>query len=215
MYRDSERWILPLSHDEVVHGKGSLLGKMPGDDWQRFANLRCLLADLYTQPGGKLLFMGSELAPLEEWSHDRELTWSLAEEPMRAAFAGYLADLGALYAAEPALWAADPDPDGFAWIDATDTDAGVFAYLRLDPATGRRLAVVMNLTPVARSPYRVGLPVPGRWEEVLNSDAAAYGGSGVGNAGGVDALTEAWHGQPCSAELSLPPLGVVLLRPAG
>ncbi len=214
LYQYSERWILPLSHDEVVHGKGSLLGKMPGDEWQRFANLRCLLADCYTQPGGKLLFMGTELAPLEEWSHERSLAWELADEPMRAAFGRYLIDLGALYRAEPALWAADPDPEGFDWIDASDTDGAVFAYLRHDPASGRRLAVVMNLTPVVREPYRVGLPVAGRWAVALSSDAAAYGGSGSGTLDGVQAVGETWHGQPASAELSLPPLGVLLLRPA-
>jgi 1,4-alpha-glucan branching enzyme len=214
LYQYSEHFVLPLSHDEVVHGKGSLLGKMPGDEWQRFANLRCLLADVYTQPGAKLLFMGTELAPMEEWSHDRQLPWHQADDPPRAAFARYLADLGALYRSEPALWAADPDPDGFGWIDATDADASVYAYQRVDPASGRRVAVVMNLTPLPRPGYRVGLPVAGRWDEVLNSDAELYGGSNVGNLGGVEAVAQPWHGQPASAELTLPPLGVLVLRPA-
>ncbi len=213
LYQYSEHFVLPLSHDEVVHGKGSLLRRMPGDEWQRFANLRCLLADLYTQPGGKLLFMGTELAPWDEWSHERSLPWHLADEPMRAGLARYLVDLCALYRSEPALWAADPDPDGFAWIDATDADASVYAYLRFDPASGSRVAVVMNLTPLQRLGYRIGLPAGGRWAEVLNSDADAYGGSNMGNLGGVEAVAIPWHGLPFSAALTLPPLSVVVLRP--
>jgi 1,4-alpha-glucan branching enzyme len=213
LYQYSEHFVLPLSHDEVVHGKGSLLRKMPGDEWQRFANLRCLLADMYTQPGGKLLFMGTELAPWEEWSHERSLPWHLADGPMRAGLARYLTDLGALYRSEPALWAADPDADGFAWIDATDADASVFAYLRRDPASGSQVAVLMNLTPLPRIGYRVGLPVGGPWHELLNSDAGTYGGSNMGNLGTAEAVAIPWHGLPYSAELTMPPLSVLILRP--
>jgi 1,4-alpha-glucan branching enzyme len=212
LYMFTEHFVLPLSHDEVVHGKGSLLGKMPGDEWQRFASLRSLLANLYTQPGKKLLFMGSELAPLEEWSHDRELPWTLAEEPMRAAFGRFLADLGALYRDSPALWAADPDPQTFAWIDASDVEASVFSYIRR--AGESVLVVVQNLTPVARQGYRLGLPQAGHWEEALNSDSEHYGGSNLGNEGAIVADGTSWHGQPASAALTLPGLGTIVLRPA-
>jgi 1,4-alpha-glucan branching enzyme len=211
LYMHTEHFVLPLSHDEVVHGKGSLLGKMPGDEWQRFANLRCLLANQYTQPGKKLLFMGSELATWEEWSHDRALPWRLAEEPARAAFGRYLADLGALYLASPALWAADPDPQTFAWIDASDVEASVYSYIRR--AADDVLVVVQNLTPVARVDYQLGLPRPGRWEEVLNSDSTHYGGSNVGNQGAILAGDTSFHGQPASARLTLPGLATIILRP--
>ncbi|HEY7846943.1 MAG TPA: 1,4-alpha-glucan branching protein GlgB [Candidatus Limnocylindria bacterium] len=211
LYLHTEHFVLPLSHDEVVHGKGSLLGKMPGDEWQRFANLRCLLANLYTQPGKKLLFMGSELAPLAEWSHDAALPWNLAEEPMRAAFGRFLEDLGQLYRASPALWGADPEPGCFAWIDASDVESSVFSYIR---RAGEAMAVVVqNLTPVPRPDYRLGVPVGGRWREVLNSDSEHYGGSNVGNLGSLQATDASWHGQPFSTVLTLPPLGALVLQP--
>jgi 1,4-alpha-glucan branching enzyme len=211
LYMHTEHYVLPLSHDEVVHGKGSLLGKMPGDEWQRFANLRSLMANLYTQPGKKLLFMGSELAPMEEWNHDRALPWALAVEPMRAAFGRYLADLGALYLDNPALWAADPDPGTFAWIDASDVESSVFSYVRR--AGESVLVVVQNLTPVARQGYRLGLPQAGRWEEALNSDSKHYGGSNLGNQGAIVADATSSHGQPASAALTLPGLATIVLRP--
>ena len=210
LYMQTEHFVLPLSHDEVVHGKGSLLDKMPGDEWQRFANLRTLLADMYTQPGKKLLFMGSELAPWNDWSHDRPLPWETADEPMRAAYGRYLADLGALYLETEALWAADPDAAGFAWIDASDVETSVYSYLRR--AGDDLVVVVMNLTPVPRHGYRVGLPVAGEWEEALNSDSEHYGGSNVGNLGVIHAEESSWHGQPASALLTLPPLGALILR---
>jgi 1,4-alpha-glucan branching enzyme len=211
LYMHTEHFVLPLSHDEVVHGKGSLLGKMPGDEWQRFANLRSLLANMYTQPGKKLLFMGTELAPWTEWSHDTQLPWDLAEEPMRARFGRFLEDLGRLYAATPALWAADPEPGSFAWIDASDVEASVFSYIR---RAGEQLAVVVqNLTPVPRLDYRLGVPVAGRWNEALNSDSEHYGGSNVGNFGALDAPAESWHGQPASVRLTLPPLATLVLLP--
>ncbi|HLY35442.1 MAG TPA: 1,4-alpha-glucan branching protein GlgB [Candidatus Limnocylindria bacterium] len=212
LYMHTEHYVLPLSHDEVVHGKGSLLGKMPGDEWRQFANLRCLLANQYTQPGRKLLFMGVELAPWAEWNHDVALPWETAEEPMRAAFGRYLADLGTLYRSTPALWAADEDDAGFAWIDAADVEGSVVSYLRR--AGDDVVAVVQNLTPVPRSAYRLGLPFGGRWVEALNSDSGHYGGSNLGNLGGLDAEDTPYHGQPSSVSMTLPPLATLILRPA-
>ncbi len=211
LYMHTEHFVLPLSHDEVVHGKGSLLGKMPGDEWQRFANLRCLIANQYAQPGKKLLFMGTELAPWTEWSHDAALPWQTADEPMRAGFARFLADLGRLYQQEPALWGSDPEPDTFAWIDAGDVEASVFSWLRR--SGDAVVAVVQNLTPVPRFDYRLGLPRGGTWVEVLNTDSEHYGGSNVGNLGGLFAEEVSWHGQPASVALTLPPLSTVILRP--
>ena len=213
LYKDTERFVLPLSHDEFVHGKGSLLRRMPGDDWHRFANLRAMLVDMWGQPGKKLLFMGSELAPWEEWSHDRALPWeAAAADPRRAAFGRFVEDLGRLYGSSPALWAADHDPTGFAWIVASDVDSSVYAWIR---SGGDDLAVVvLNLTPVVRHDYRLGLPRAGRWLEAMNSDSEHYGGSNVGNLGGVVASAEEpWHGQPASAVVSLPPLSGLILRP--
>jgi 1,4-alpha-glucan branching enzyme len=212
LYMRTEHFVLPLSHDEVVHGKGSLLGKMPGDEWQRFANLRTLLAAMYSQPGKKLLFMGTELAPEAEWNHDRALPWESSESGLRAAFGRYLADLGALYRSTPALWAADSDPDGFAWIDASDVEASVYSYIRR--AGEEAVVVVLNMTPVPRHDYRLGLPAAGRWVEALNSDSEHYGGSNVGNLGGVVTEEVGWHGQPTSATLTLPPLAALILRQA-
>jgi 1,4-alpha-glucan branching enzyme len=211
LYRDTEHFVLPLSHDEVVHGKGSLLRKMPGDEWQRFANLRALLVDMWGQPGKKLLFMGAELAMWEEWNHDRALPWELLEAPMHGGVAHFVEDLGRVYGETPALWAADEDPDGFAWIDASDLEQSVYAWIR---RAGDDLAViVLNLTPVPRLDYRLGLPRAGRWIEALNSDSEHYGGSNLGNLGGVEALDESWHGQPASAVLTLPPLSGLILKP--
>jgi 1,4-alpha-glucan branching enzyme len=212
LYMHTEHYVLPLSHDEVVHGKGSLLGKMPGDEWRRFANLRSLLAAMYTQPGKKLLFMGTELAPMQEWNHDRGLPWESADEPMRAAFGRYLEDLGAFYLSSRALWASEPDPSTFAWIDAGDVEASVISYLRR--GGGETLAVIANLTPVVRHGYRIGLPSAGPWEEVLNTDSGHYGGSNVGNLGALVAEPTSQHGQPASAHLTLPPLATLILRPA-
>ncbi|MGZ8475224.1 MAG: 1,4-alpha-glucan branching enzyme, partial [Candidatus Limnocylindria bacterium] len=213
LYKDTEQFVLPLSHDEVVHGKGSLLRRMPGDDWQRLANLRTMLVDMWGQPGKKLLFMGAELAVWDEWDHDRALPWDeAAADPARAAFGRFVEDLGRLYASSPALWAADHEPGGFAWIDASDVESSVYAWIRWG---GDDVAVVvLNLTPVVRHDYRLGLPRAGRWLEALNSDSKHYGGSNVGNLGGVLASTgEPWHGQPASAVLSLPPLSGLILRP--
>ena len=210
LYLHTEHYVLPLSHDEVVHGKGSLFGKMPGDEWRRFANLRSLIANQYTQPGRKLLFMGTELAQASEWSHDVSLPWETADEPMRARFLRYLEDLGALYRASPALWAADEETETFAWIDAGDIEGSVVSYLRR--SGNEVLAVIQNLTPVPRLTYRLGLPRAGHWMEVLNSDSSHYGGSNVGNLGGITAEEVPHHGQPASAVLALPPLGTLVLR---
>ena len=206
MYLHTEHFVLPLSHDEVVHEKRSLLGKMPGHARQRFANLRSLIANQYLQPGTKLLFMGTELAPMAEWDHDRSLPWETAEEPMRAAFAHYLEDLGRLYLATPALFG-----DGFAWIVTGSNRSGVFAWMRGDES---RVVVIQNLAPLARHDYRVGLPAAGAWEEIFNSERAQYGGSGLGNPTGIQADGAPSHGQPVSAALTLPALGTLVLRPA-
>jgi 1,4-alpha-glucan branching enzyme len=219
-YLDAERWILPLSHDEVVHEKHSLLGKMRGTPAQRFAGLRSLLANQVGQPGKKLLFMGTELAPAGEWNHDRSLPWKEAEaDPARRAYALFLAELSAVYHASPSLWARDADPEGFAWIDGEGTtDASVVAWLRRGalPAAAEELTVVVqNGASTTRRRYRLGLPAAGRWEEVLNTDAERYGGTDVGNPGAIEAEAKPWGGQPASALVTVPPLGVLFLRPAG
>ncbi len=213
LYAYSENFVLPLSHDEVVHGKGSLLAKMPGDRWQQLANLRLLFAYMYTRPGKKLLFMGSELAPMSEWNHDASLAWHLASDPAHAGVGRFLRDLGALYRDEPALWQGDPDPEGFAWIECDDAEQSVLSYFRR--AGGDRLVVcVLNFTPVVRHGYRLGFPMAGRWRERLNSDAAIYGGSDVGNAGLVVAEPVAHQRQPASALLTLPPLAALIFERA-
>ena len=212
LYAFTENFVLPLSHDEVVHGKGSLLGKMPGDRWRKFANLRLMIAYFWAHPGKKLLFMGTELAPDREWDHDRGLEWHLADDPPRAGFLRLMQDLGRLYHATPALWQLDHAPEGFAWINCQDAAQGVVSFLRRD-ASGRPLVVVLNLTPVPRPGYRVGLPAPGRYREAINTDAAIYGGSNLGNGGVVTAEPVPMHGQRQSAALVLPPLAALLLEP--
>ena len=211
LYKDTEHFVLPLSHDEVVHGKGSLLRKMPGDDWQRFANLRTLLIDMWGQPGKKLLFMGAEIGMWDEWSHDRALPWELLQQPMHGDIAHFVEDLGHVYRETPALWAGDEDADGFAWIDASDVEASVYSWIRR--GDGEVCVVVLNLTPVPRPDYRLGLPHAGRWVEAINSDSEHYGGSNMGNLGGVEAGDQSWHGQPASAVITLPPLSGLILRP--
>ena len=214
IYAFSENFILPLSHDEVVHGKGSLLGKMPGDPWQRFANLRSLYAYMWAHPGKKLLFMGGEIAQEREWDAEGSLDWHLLETPKHAGVQSLVRDLNAHYRAEPALWEADFDPAGFRWLEPNDGDNNVLAFLRLS-RDGERLAVcVGNFSPVPRYGYRVGLPKGGAWRELLNTDSELYGGSGVGNVGGVQAERKPWHDQPFSAEVTLPPLGVVWFQPS-
>ncbi|HEU5149522.1 MAG TPA: 1,4-alpha-glucan branching protein GlgB [Iamia sp.] len=209
VYAFDESFILPLSHDEVVHGKRSLLEKMPGDRWQQMANLRALYAYMWAHPGKQLLFMGGEIAQEREWSEARSLDWHLLERADHAGVQALVRDLNHCYRRHPALWEVDGDPRGFAWIEGGDADRSVVAFARRSADDGQQVVCMANLTPVVREGYRVGLPGPGRWTEVLNTDAAAYGGSNVGNLGGVDAEPRPWHGQQWSAELTLPPLGVV------
>jgi 1,4-alpha-glucan branching enzyme len=213
MYAFSENFVLPLSHDEVVHGKGSLLRKMPGDRWQAFANLRALYAYMWAHPGKKLLFMGGELAQEQEWSHDRSLDWHLLESREHSGVQQLVRDLNAAYRAEPALWEVDFEPAGFRWLEPNDATANVLAFQRCS-ADGRRVLVcACNLSPVPRPAYRLGLPRAGEWRELLNTDSQYYGGSGVGSMGTVTAEPRPWHEQPYSAEVTLPPLGVVWLVP--
>jgi 1,4-alpha-glucan branching enzyme len=211
MYAFSENFVLPLSHDEVVHGKGSLFGKMPGDRWQKLANLRAYLAFMWAHPGKQLVFMGAELGQEAEWSESRSLDWWLLEHPDHAGVQHLVADLNAVYRDTPALWERDTSPEGFAWIDANDSNSNVFSFLRF-AADGSALACVSNFANMVHSNYRLGLPQPGRWAELLNTDAAGYAGSGVGNLGGVDATGEPWHGLPASTTLTLPPLGTIWLH---
>jgi 1,4-alpha-glucan branching enzyme len=216
IYAFTENFVLPLSHDEVVHGKGSLIGRMPGDEWQRFANLRLLLGYMYTQPGRKLLFMGGELAQWREWNHDAELDWHLLGRPFHAGVQQWVRDLNRFYRQERAASQLDFDPRGFEWLDADDAWNSVLSYVRKSrpDATGacEELLVICNFTPIVRTNYRVGVPDVGFWRELLNSDATGYGGSGVGNLGGVHAVPVPFHGRPHSLNLTLPPLGMLVLR---
>jgi 1,4-alpha-glucan branching enzyme len=212
IYAFNENFALPLSHDEVVHGKGSLLAKMPGDEWQKFANLRLLLGYMCASPGKKLLFMGTELAPWEEWRHDGGLPWHLLDDPQRRAFERWLTALNLAYLHEPALHALDCDPAGFEWIDANDADRSVISFLRKSPGGRDQIAVVCNFTPVPRYNYRVGAPRGGFWREILNSDASEHGGSGHGNLGGVEASPVPCYSRMHSLTLTLPPLGAVFLK---
>jgi 1,4-alpha-glucan branching enzyme len=212
VYAFSENFLLPLSHDEVVHGKGSLLNKMPGDVQQKLANLRLLYGYMYTQPGKKLLFMGAELAQWKEWNHDASLDWHLLENEAHAGIGRWLSDLNRWYVHEPALHELDCSPEGFEWIDANDADHSVFSYLRKAKTPGEPLLAVFNFTPVLRANYRVGVPLNGYWREVLNSDAARYGGTNEGNMGGVDAVPIPLHSRLYSLTLTLPPLSMLLLQ---
>jgi 1,4-alpha-glucan branching enzyme len=213
LYEYSERFLMPLSHDEVVHGKGSLLRKMPGDEWQRFANLRLLLAYQWTRPGKKLVFMGTELASWNEWHHETSLDWHLAGEPLRAGLARFLEDLGRLYRESPCLWRWDHDPAGFAWIDCSDAENTVLAYRRSDGDA--LLLVVLNGTPVPREDYRLGAPVAGRWRIRMASDDPRYGGSGWWLPPAFESEPVPAHGHAQSLRLRLPPLGALVLEPAG
>jgi 1,4-alpha-glucan branching enzyme len=239
MYAFTENFTLPLSHDEVVHGKGSLIGKMPGDEWQRFASLRLLLAYMFAQPGKKLLFMGGEFGQWREWNHDISLDWHLLEEDgsgfrvqgsgeqalterrtlnpepsnPHARLQRFVARLNELYRAEPALHVFDTEQEGFAWIDCNDMLNSIVTFIRKGHEERDVIIAACNSTPVPRYGYRVGAPAGGYWREILNSDAVEYGGSGVGNLGGVQATAEACHGYPHALSLTLPPLGAVLLKP--
>jgi 1,4-alpha-glucan branching enzyme len=214
IYAFTERFVLPLSHDEVVHGKGSLVGKMPGDDWQRFANLRAYLSFMWGHPGKKLLFMGGEFAQRREWNHDISLDWHLLDHASHRGMQRLVADLNRLHVALPALHRHDFDPEGFTWLVSDDRTQSVFAFLRRGGGADRPVLVVVNFTPMPRHDYRIGVPIAGAWSEILNSDAAVYGGSGVGNGGTVLAEAAPLHGQPASLRLTLPPLGALMLTPS-
>ncbi len=212
-YAYSENFVLPLSHDEVVHGKGSLIGKMPGDHWQRFANLRAYFGWMWTHPGKKLLFMGGEFGQEREWSHDRSLDWHLLDDPNHKGLQSLVRDLNGVYNTHPALHARDCDPAGFQWIDGGDAENNVFSFLRLGAEGDLPVVVICNMAPVLREGFRVGMPQGGRWREVFNSDASQYGGTGSGNGGFVTADGEGWHGRPVSTSLTLPPLSTLVLTP--
>jgi 1,4-alpha-glucan branching enzyme len=214
LYAWHENFILPLSHDEVVYGKGSLHRKMPGDDWQKFANLRVLYGFMYGHPGKKLLFMGGEFGQTREWYHESSLDWDLLEAgPYHAGVQRLVCDLNRVYRAEPALHEVDFEPAGFEWMDCDDAERSIVAFVRRARDPRRLVLVVSNFTPVPRPGYRVGVPEPGYYREVVNTDSAVYGGSDLGNAGGVLAESVPWHGQPCSLGLMLPPLATLILRP--
>ena len=213
IYAWSEAFVLPLSHDEVVHGKGALIRKVPGDDWQRFAGLRAYYGFMWTHPGKKLLFMGGELAQWQEWNHDAELDWALLEHPMHRGIHTLVRDLNALYRELPALHALDHSPEGFQWVVGDDNQNSVFAWLRrASPEDHQVVLVVANMTPVPRHGYRLGVPFAGCWLERLNTDAGCYGGSNVGNGGAVMARAEPSHGQPASLTLTLAPLSTLVLQ---
>ena len=209
VYAFTENYVLPLSHDEVVHGKGSLLGKMPGDDWQKFANLRLLLGYMYAQPGKKLLFMGGEFGQVAEWHHETGLEWERLDQPLHAGLARWVRDLNTCYRGEPALFELDCEPEGFQWIDANDDEQSTLSFLRRGRSPADCILFALNFTPVPRHNFRIGVPVPGSWREILNSDATLYGGSGQGNLGAVETTPVAQHGHPRSLNLTLPPLAMV------
>jgi len=212
LYAFTENFVLPLSHDEVVHGKASLINKMPGDLWQQFANLRLLYAYMYAHPGKKLLFMGGEFGQRSEWDHSASLEWPLLEYPEHQGLQRLAADLNSIYRREPALHQVDFDWQGFQWIDCSDADAGVLSFIRRARSPEESMVIVASLTPVVREDYRVGVPDPGYYRELLNTDAGTYGGTNIGNAGGVRAETIPWMGQPYSVSLRLPPLGVIYFK---
>jgi 1,4-alpha-glucan branching enzyme len=216
LYHHHENFILPLSHDEVVHGKRSLLGRMPGDDWRKFANLRVLLGYQWCFPGKILTFMGGEIGQSAEWNANGEVDWWLLEAgPYHRGVQRFVQDLNKLYVSAAALWEGDHDLSGFFWLDCSDHENSVLSFVRQDSQGRSQLAVILNLTPLPRSHYRVGLPRPGTWREVINSDAGIYGGSNVGNLGGVIAHDHKCHNQPWSAEMTLPPLSIIAFQHDG
>jgi 1,4-alpha-glucan branching enzyme len=226
MYAYSEKFILPFSHDEVVHGKRSMLDKMPGDVWQKHANLRSLYGYMFVHPGKKLLFMGGEIGQWREWNHDWQIDWEVLGDPRHAGLQRWVRDLNRVYAGHRALWHDDYDPRGFSWIDCNDHENSILALLRqADRQAGDQAATlpaeeasdvvvaVVNFTPVVRHGYRLGVPAAGAYREVLNSDAEIYGGSNVGNAGEVVSIAHPSHGHAYSLSLTVPPLGFILLKP--
>jgi 1,4-alpha-glucan branching enzyme len=215
IYAFHENFVLPLSHDEVVYGKRSLIGKMPGDDWQKFANLRALFGYMYAQPGKKLLFMGGEFGQWREWVHDGSLDWDLLGYPLHAGLQRWVEDLNRLYRSEPALYEMDCDPAGFEWIDCDDADSSTVTLIRKGKSSSTIILVVCNFTPVPRYSYRLGSPRSGFWQEILNSDAGEYGGSNMGNLGGVETVPVPLHGRPYSLTITLPPLSVSFFKHQG
>ena len=212
VYAFSENFILPLSHDEVVHGKGSLLNKMPGDEWQKFANLRLLLGYQFAQPGKKLLFMGCEFGQRNEWNHDKMLDWELLELPAHDGIRRWVQDLNGVYRSKPAMAKLDTSPNGYRWVDGSDSEKSVLSFLRLAAEPNSEILVVCNFTPVPRMNYRVGATQGGFWKEILNSDAKLYGGTGVGNVGGAAAVPIPSHGFNWSVNLTLPPLSILFMK---
>lgn len=215
LYAFNENFVLPLSHDEVVHGKGSLIGKMPGDYWQKFASLRSLFGYMYAQAAKKLLFMGGEFGQWQEWNHDRSLDWHLLQHPAHAGLQKWVADLNQTYRTQRALHELDCDPAGFEWVDCNDVENSIVSLLRKGKSADDVVLAVCNFTPVPRYNYRIGVPLGGFWKEILNSDAQEYGGSGIGNLGGQEAEDIPAHGQPRSVNLTLPPLAVVFFEGKG
>jgi 1,4-alpha-glucan branching enzyme len=213
-YAFAENFALPLSHDEVVHGKGSLVGRMPGDTWQQFANLRALYGYMWAHPGKKLLFMGGEFGQRREWAHEEALEWWVLQYPEHAGLQRWVADLNRVYRVEPALYEVDFDQSGFEWIDCHDAQAGVISFLRKSRDGRGTILAVCNLTPVPRTNHVLGVPAAGYWKELLNSDATLYGGSGIGNYGGVESAPVPAHGRFHSLTLALPPLATLLFKHA-
>jgi 1,4-alpha-glucan branching enzyme len=212
VYAFSENFMMPLSHDEVVYGKGSLLGKMPGDDWQKLANLRLLLGYMYMQPGKKLLFMGGEFGQWSEWNHDGSLEWHLLEYAPHKSLQRWVRDLNTIYRGEPGLHERDCEGSGFEWIDCNDAEQSTLAFLRRGDSDDVVFLAAFNFTPVPRYNYRLGVPWGGEWTELLNSDAPLYGGSGQGNMGQLRAAPISSHGRPHAINVTLPPLGVVVFK---
>jgi 1,4-alpha-glucan branching enzyme len=212
LYSFQENFVLPLSHDEVVHGKGSLIGKMPGDEKQRFANLRLLFGYMYAQPGKKLMFMGDEFGQVREWAHDTSLEWHVLQYPVHNRLQEWVGQLNRVYRSEPALHVLDNSPNGFEWVDCNDNLTSTISLLRKSENPQDTILIVCNFTPITRVGYRIGVPHGGYWRELLNSDAVEYGGTGMGNLGGVQAEEVTAHGRPFSLELTLPPLGALFLK---
>jgi 1,4-alpha-glucan branching enzyme len=212
LYLFAENFVLPLSHDEVVYGKKSILNKMPGDTWQKFANVRLLYGYMFAQPGKKMLFMGDEFGQWKEWSHDSSLDWHLLDEPLHAGLKRWVRDLNTLYRGTPELHELDANPEGFRWINADDSEQSVLSMVRMGHSTSEMILFVANFTPIPRFNYWVGVPIEGRWTEILNSDAPLYGGSGMGNIGGASTNPVRMHGHDQSLNLTLPPLGIMAFR---
>ena len=211
-YAFSENFVLPISHDEVVHGKGSMLDKMPGNEWEKFANLRAYYGFMWGHPGKKLLFMGCEFGQPEEWNHDSELNWSAAQGPLNKGLQALVRDLNQIYRDTPALHVRDCRHDGFEWIDYMDAESSTLSFIRHGDAGDAPIVVVCNFTPVERGDFKIGVPKTGAWTEILNTDATVYGGGNRGNMGAVQASSNAWQGQPASMSITLPPLSVVMFR---